>query len=125
MYCLRFSALLVLLLLLLVLGTTCLKQKAAARILGRASSPGAAAHRRPSSALPRTQVFFEGPGSIVVDMVSLFPTENVKEGEARGDMNPYPFRADLLGALKDLKPACVALGLLVLGTWYCETGTFQ
>jgi hypothetical protein len=45
---------------------------------------------------------FDGPGSIVIDMVSLFPTENIKKG--RGYLNPWPFREDLLDALKDLKP---------------------
>ncbi|KFM27338.1 Alpha-L-arabinofuranosidase 1 [Auxenochlorella protothecoides] len=48
---------------------------------------------------------FEGPGSVVLDVVSLFPTENVKEAAERGEVNPWPFRADLLGALKALKPA--------------------
>lgn len=56
-------------------------------------------------ALCPCQMSFEGPGSVVLDVVSLFPTENVKEAAERGEVNPWPFRADLLGALKALKPA--------------------
>ena len=96
----------VLLLLLLVMP---LKEAACCRYQNNESSNSPGLNARRWSLHPCTpassQVFFEGPGSIVVDMVSLFPTENVKEGVARGNMNPYPFRADLLGALKDLKPA--------------------
>lgn len=88
----------------------------------------------------RLAVVFDGPGSIQLDSVSLFPTgaqpaalvlsrlglgqrwglaicqpdahttfacarpaENVRKGA--GMLNPWPFRADLLGALKALQPA--------------------
>lgn len=50
------------------------------------------------------QVSFDGPGSIALDVVSLFPLENVEKAAAQGDVNPWPFRADLLNALKALKP---------------------
>lgn len=53
----------------------------------------------------RLAVMFEGPGSLVIDAVSMFPTENVEKGE--GLANPWPFRDDLLGALKALDPAFV------------------
>lgn len=46
---------------------------------------------------------FDGPGKLVVDSVSLFPGENVAAGS--GMLNPWPFRADLLDALKALQPA--------------------
>ena len=41
----------------------------------------------------------------MIDSVSLFPTDNVRKGAAEGQLNPWPFRADLLGALKALQPA--------------------
>ena len=50
------------------------------------------------------QVSFDGPGSVALDVVSLFPLENVEKAAAQGDVNPWPFRADLLKALKALKP---------------------
>ncbi len=40
------------------------------------------------------------PGSVLVDSLSLFPGGNLRPGW----QNPYPFRADLLQLLKDLKP---------------------
>ena len=45
-------------------------------------------------------VSFSGPASVDLDVVSLFPGENYVAGQ------PYlnPFRADLLQAIKDLKP---------------------
>ncbi|KAK2080720.1 hypothetical protein QBZ16_000574 [Prototheca wickerhamii] len=49
-------------------------------------------------------VSFDGPGSVALDVVSLFPLENVEKAAAQGDINPWPFRADLLKALKALKP---------------------
>ncbi|GAB4817965.1 hypothetical protein N2152v2_005011 [Parachlorella kessleri] len=65
----------------------------------------------------RVQILFDGPGSLVIDMVSLFPTENVKRG--RGFMNPWPFREDLLGALKALKPGFLRFpgGCYIEGDW--------
>ena len=51
------------------------------------------------------QVLFDGPGTIVVDVVSLFPAANVERGRQEGHANPWPFRQDLLGLLSDLKPA--------------------
>lgn len=53
-------------------------------------------------------ILVEGLGSVAVDAVSLFPTENVRWGKARGHLNPWPFRQDLLGALVDLKPRWVS-----------------
>jgi alpha-N-arabinofuranosidase len=52
-------------------------------------------------------VLFDGPGTLVVDSVSLFPTANVRRGEAEGLANPWPFRQDLLDALKALSPRWV------------------
>lgn len=43
---------------------------------------------------------FKGPGTLLVDVVSLFPADHIVEGL----VNPYPFRKDLLQMLKDLKP---------------------
>jgi alpha-N-arabinofuranosidase len=57
----------------------------------------------PADTAARLAILFNGPGSLVVDSVSLFPADNVRRGA--GMMNPWPFRADLLGALKALKPA--------------------
>ncbi len=51
------------------------------------------------------QVTFSGPGTLLVDQVSLFPSENVRRGE--GYLNPWPFRQDLLDAMKGLHPRCV------------------
>lgn len=45
---------------------------------------------------------FAGAGSLLVDVVSLLPEENV--AAAGGGLNPWPFRADLLQMLKDLRP---------------------
>ncbi|PSC67081.1 Alpha-L-arabinofuranosidase 1, partial [Micractinium conductrix] len=65
----------------------------------------------------RLAVTFEGSGSLVIDMVSLFPTENVEKG--KGLMNPWPFRQDLLDALKALKPAFLRFpgGCYIEGDW--------
>jgi hypothetical protein len=52
----------------------------------------------------RLVLSFKGPATLVVDSVSLFPAENVEKGKALGHLNPWPFRKDLLGALKDLEP---------------------
>ena len=41
-----------------------------------------------------------GAGELLLDVVSLFPAENVHKGE----LNPFPFRSDLLEAVKALKP---------------------
>ena len=53
----------------------------------------------------RLAVMFDGPGTLVLDSVSLFPTQNVQRGAEGGLQNPWPFRDDLLGALKGLQPA--------------------
>ncbi|KAI7845621.1 hypothetical protein COHA_000907 [Chlorella ohadii] len=65
----------------------------------------------------RLAVLFDGPGTIQLDMVSLLPTENVRRGE--GLRNPWPFRADLLGALKALEPAFMRFpgGCYIEGDW--------
>ena len=47
---------------------------------------------------------FSGPGALLVDVVSLLPAVNVARAAAAGEMNPWPFRADLLQMLKDLQP---------------------
>ena len=44
-------------------------------------------------------VILPEPDSILLDSLSLFPHKNVRKGW----QNPYPFRADLLDLLKDLK----------------------
>ncbi|KAL4424426.1 hypothetical protein ABPG77_006364 [Micractinium sp. CCAP 211/92] len=64
----------------------------------------------------RLAVLFKG-GDLILDSVSLFPTENVKKG--KGMANPWPFRADLLGALKALQPAFMRFpgGCYVEGNW--------
>ena len=55
-------------------------------------------------------MLFDGPGSLVIDSVSLFPTENVERGKSF--MNPWPFRQDLLDALKALQPGWVLCSTL-------------
>jgi alpha-N-arabinofuranosidase len=57
----------------------------------------------PLDANARLLLHFESPGKLVVDSLSLFPSENVAAGS--GMLNPWPFRADLLAALKALQPA--------------------
>lgn len=47
---------------------------------------------------------FEGPGMLLLDVVSLFPAENYAQRGAA--LNPRPFRADLLGMLQALRPKC-------------------
>ena len=49
-------------------------------------------------------VTFSGPGALLVDVVSLLPADNVARAAVAGAMNPWPFRADLLQMLKDLRP---------------------
>ena len=49
-------------------------------------------------------VLFDGPGALVVDSVSLVPAANAERGAADGLLNPWPFRADLVGALHALQP---------------------
>jgi hypothetical protein len=66
-----------------------------------------AAEFRSCSPAAHLQVLFDGPGTLVVDSVSLFPTANVRRGEAEGLANPWPFRQDLLDALKALSPRWV------------------
>lgn len=65
----------------------------------------------------RVALLFEGPGALAVDSVSVFPSENVAKGA--GMMNPWPFRADLLGALKALQPAFLRFpgGCYIEGDW--------
>ena len=47
---------------------------------------------------------FEGPGMLLLDVVSLFLAENyAQKGPA---LNPWPFRADPLGMLQALRPKC-------------------
>ncbi|KAL4859616.1 Alpha-L-arabinofuranosidase 1 [Chlorella vulgaris] len=60
---------------------------------------------------------FDGPGKLVVDSVSLFPSGNVAAGS--GMLNPWPFRADLLDALKALQPAFMRFpgGCYIEGDW--------
>ncbi|KAK9814829.1 hypothetical protein WJX72_012237 [[Myrmecia] bisecta] len=45
-------------------------------------------------------VHVQGPAVLLVSMVSLFPAENIVPGQ----LNPWPFRRDLLQMVKDLKP---------------------
>lgn len=52
----------------------------------------------------RLVVSFPGPATLLFDSVSLFPKENVEAAREKGMANPWPFRPDLLQALKDLKP---------------------
>ena len=42
----------------------------------------------------------QGPGQLLIDAVSLFPSENARAGS----VNPWPFRKDLLDMLKALRP---------------------
>lgn len=44
----------------------------------------------------------QGPGELLIDGVSLFPAENIRNGSS----NPWPFRKDLLDKLKVLHPRC-------------------
>ena len=60
---------------------------------------------RNSSRNARLVISFQGPATLIIDFVSLLPLENIQEGERRGHINPWPFRQDLLEALKALKPA--------------------
>ncbi len=46
------------------------------------------------------------PGRVMMDSLSLFPCSNLRPGW----QNPYPFRADLLQHLRDLKPRCAFQG---------------
>lgn len=48
--------------------------------------------------------FGGGGSSLLADIVSLFPEENVAKGVSEGGLNPWPFRADLLQMLKCLRP---------------------
>lgn len=65
---------------------------------------------------PLGQVLFDGPGTLVVDSVSLFPAAAVEKGAALGLLNPWPFRADLLSALKVLQPRWVGCTCVPLCT---------
>lgn len=59
------------------------------------------------------QIWFDAGAAanatVVLDVVSLFPTENVRRAANAGEVNPWPFRQDLLDALQALSPACVCL----------------
>jgi hypothetical protein len=57
--------------------------------------------------LPSNITVTVGSGDLLLDMVSLTPAENAREGE----LNQWPFRGDLLDALKALKPRCLHLKL--------------
>ena len=48
----------------------------------------------------RLSISFEGSGTLTVDVVSLIPESNARNG----GLNPWPFRADLLQRLHDLTP---------------------
>lgn len=50
----------------------------------------------------RLAITFDGGGSLLVDIVSLFPAKNI--ARSGGGINPWPFRTDLLQMLKDLHP---------------------
>ncbi len=50
----------------------------------------------------RLAITFGGGGSLLVDIVSLFPARNA--ARSGGGVNPWPFRTDLLQMLKDLRP---------------------
>ena len=67
----------------------------------------------------RLVLSFKGPATLIIDFVSLFPLENVEKAWAAGHMNPYPFRKDLLQALKDLTPGFLRFpgGCYVEGDW--------
>jgi alpha-N-arabinofuranosidase len=52
----------------------------------------------------RLMLSFNGPATLIIDSLSLFPIENIEKGTAVGHRNPWPFREDLLQALKALRP---------------------
>ena len=68
-------------------------QKYTATLVGNANATDA-----------RLAITFTGPGSLRMDVVSLFPAENVEKGKEAGLLTPWPFRTDLLAALKALQP---------------------
>jgi len=57
----------------------------------------------------RLVLSFEEQGTVVIDFVSMFPSEHVQKGKDLGLINPWPFRQDLLDSLKDLDPAFIRL----------------
>ncbi|EFN58711.1 hypothetical protein CHLNCDRAFT_140355 [Chlorella variabilis] len=67
----------------------------------------------------RLAVLFDGPGRLAVDSVSLVAAANAEQGQAQGLLNPWPFRADLLAALKALQPRFLRFpgGCYVEGDW--------
>ncbi|KAL4458046.1 hypothetical protein ABPG75_012911 [Micractinium tetrahymenae] len=67
----------------------------------------------------RLAVLFDNPGCLVVDSVSLFPSANTARGRAEGLVNPWPFRRDLLDALRALRPRFLRFpgGCYVEGDW--------
>ena len=48
----------------------------------------------------RLSISFPGPGTLLVDVVSLLPEDNALKGGAE----PWPFREDLVQRMRDLKP---------------------
>lgn len=59
----------------------------------------------PADSNARLAILFDDPGTLVIDFLSLFPSDNVRKGAAQGRLNPWPFRSDLLGALNALQLA--------------------
>jgi hypothetical protein len=68
-----------------------------------------------TDARAKVGISFEGPGTLLLDAVSLWPAENVRPGE----LNPWPFRADLLGMLAALRPRCMPLSFCWLPSQDC------
>lgn len=56
-----------------------------------------------SDARAKLGISFEGPGTLLLGAVSLWPAENLRPGQ----LNPWPFRADLLRMLAALRPRCM------------------
>ncbi|KAL4528572.1 hypothetical protein Ndes2526B_g07307 [Nannochloris sp. 'desiccata'] len=67
----------------------------------------------------RLVLSFNGPATLIIDSLSLLPVENVEKGKALGHINPWPFREDLLQALKALRPGFLRFpgGCFVEGDW--------
>lgn len=67
----------------------------------------------------RLVLSFKGPATLIIDSLSLFPLENVVKAQDAGQINPWPFREDLLQALKNFKPGFLRFpgGCYVEGDW--------
>jgi len=67
----------------------------------------------------RLVLSFNGPATLIIDSLSLFPLENIQKGKALGHINPWPFREDLLQAIKALRPGFLRFpgGCFVEGDW--------